>query len=415
MFAVASGLLGCDAGSKNALGAKSPDGVAGAPSTPPEPLREGTPSSVCSFAGPAELPAASADGGIAIAATHPLVSYSGRVDCAAAGGPALGYVGASVHVRFRGTGLDLRLKDHGGGTPESTNYYDISVDGGQPSLLEVSASVEVYPLVTGLADGEHQVELFKRVEAAPGGSSGAGKAEVLGFVLHGSELLPAQLPERRLEFVGDSITCGYGNELETTEPDSFHYTTLNSNGHRAYGAVTAAMLGAQYSAVAYSGRGMSRSFGGGGGQIVPEMYLNSIPEDTAAAAWDPAQYVPDAVIINLGTNDFSTTGVDRALFVANYSEFLGKLRGYYPKAALVAVIGPMLSDYYPPGEMAWTNAQADIKAAVAARTEAGDPNVHYLAFAPQTSPYGEDWHPTLATHQKMAQQLSAKLKEILAW
>lgn len=409
-------LCGCDAGAKNALEPKSPDEMAGvAGGAGGGPLPRGTASSVCSFSTPVELGAESAEGTIAVPATHPHVSYGGRVDCAAAGGPALGHVGSSVHVRFRGTGLDLRLKDYGGGAPETTNYYDVTVDGGEPALLEVSPGQELYPLVSGLSDGEHQLELFKRVEAAPGGSSGAGKAEILGFVLHGSELLPARRPERRLEFVGDSITCGYGNELETTDPDAFHYTTRNSNGHRAYGAVTASLLGAQYSAVAYSGRGISRSFGGGAGQILPDMYLNSIPEDSAAGAWDPAQYVPDAVIINLGTNDFSTTGVDRALFVQNYTDFLATLRGYYPNAALVAAIGPMLSDYYPPGEKAWTNAQADVQTAVAARVQAGDQNVHFLAFSPQTAPYGEDWHPTVATHRKMAEQLSTKLKGLLGW
>jgi lysophospholipase L1-like esterase len=320
-----------------------------------------------------------------------------------------------VHVRFRGTGLDLRLKDYGGGTPETTNYYDVTIDGGEPTLLEVSPGQELYRLVSGLSHGEHQLELFKRVEAAPGGKSGAGKAQILGFVLHGNELLPAKRPERRLEFVGDSITCGYGNELETTNPDAHHYTSRNSNGHLAYGAVTASLLGAQYSAVAYSGRGMSRNFGGGGGQLLPDMYLDSVPEDAAAGRWQPAQYVPDAVIINLGTNDFSTTGVDRALFVHNYTAFLATLRGYYPNAALVAALGPMLSDSYPPGEKAWTNAQADVQRATLARVQAGDQNVHFLAFSPQTAPYGEDWHPTRATHRKMAEQLSTSLKRILGW
>ena len=406
MVGFSSALCCCVVGAKNAREPKSPDAAVS---------MAGSASGVCSFATPVELAAASPDGTIAVPATHPHISYGGRVDCGAAGGPALGYVGGSVHVRFRGTGLDLRLKDYGRGTAQTTNYYDVTVDGGEPTLLEVSPAQELYRLVSGLSDGEHQVELFKRVEAAPGGNSGAGKAEILGFVLHGSELLPAQRPERRLEFVGDSITCGYGNELETSEPDSFHYTSRNSNGHRAYGAVTASLLGAQYLAVAHSGRGVSRNFSGGGGQLLPDMYLNSIPDDAAARAWDPAQYVPDAVIINLGTNDFSTSGIDRALFVQNYTSFLAKLRGYYPNAALVAALGPMLSDYYPPGEKAWTNAQADVQTAVAARVQAGDRNVHFLAFSPQAAPFGEDWHPTLATHRKMAEQLSTKLKAILGW
>jgi lysophospholipase L1-like esterase len=314
-----------------------------------------------------------------------------------------------------GTGLELRLRDHGRGTPQTTNYYDVSVDGAAPLLLEVSAAQQRYTLAADLPQGEHQVELFKRVEAAPGGNLGAGLAEVLGFVLHGTALLPALLPQRRLEFVGDSITCGYGNELETANPANAHYTTRASNGHQAYGALTAALLGAQYSAVAYSGRGVSRNFAGSGGQLLPELYLSSVPENPGASVWRPAQYVPDAVIVNLGTNDFSTPGVDRALFVENYVAFLTTLRSHYPSAALVAAIGPMLDDSYPPGANAWSHAQADVRAAVETRRATGDRNAYVVVFAPQTPPYGEDWHPSVATHRKMAEQLGQMLEGILDW
>lgn len=371
--------------------------------------------SVCKFDGAATLPPPAADGTIAIAPKHPLVSYSGRLDCRAAGGPLLGFVGSSVRLRFVGTGLDLKLKDFGGGTPQTTNYYDVSVDGQPPTLLEVSTKQELYPLAGNLPDGEHQIELFKRVESTPGGSVGAGKGQILGFVLHGRQLLPVSLPTRRLEFIGDSITCGYGNELSTNDPSSAHYTSKGSNGHKAYGALTASLLGAQYMAVAYSGRGISRNYAGSPGPLVPELYLQSVPEEPSASAWDPAQYQPDAVIINLGTNDFSTPGVNRPAFLQGYTSFLGQLRGYYPQAMLVVVIGPMMSDQYPPGENALTAATADIKAALAARAQAGDSRVHIVTLPTQTGPWGEDWHPTIATHEKMAHELSVQLKSIMGW
>jgi lysophospholipase L1-like esterase len=371
--------------------------------------------SVCAFAGETRLMNPAADGSVAVSARHPLLSYGGRVDCNGEDGPTWGFVGASVRVRFYGRGLAVRLKDYGGGTPQTTNFYDVSVDGGVPRLLEVSPSREAYDLAAGLPEGEHEVELFKRVEAAPNGSRGAGKAQLLGFSLRGTRLLPVQRPQRRLEFIGDSITCGYGNELTTEHPEAAHYTTRNSNGHAAYGAISARQLNAQYLAVAYSGRGLSRNFAGGPGELLPQMYLSSVPEDPAATAWVPSQYVPDAVVINLGTNDFSTPGVDREAFMQSYTRFLATLREYYPRAALVAAIGPMLSDFYPPGAEGWTHAQADVRSAVATRQAAGDSNVHLVTFEPQTGPWGEDFHPTAATHLKMASQLAAMLEKTLGW
>jgi lysophospholipase L1-like esterase len=371
--------------------------------------------SVCRFGGSAALPAPSSDGSVTVPATHPLLSYGGRVDCLAPGGPSWGFVGANLRIRFRGTGVSVRLKDFGLGTPQATSFYDVNVDGGAPRLLEVTPQREQYELAAALAPGEHEVELFKRGEASPGGNPGAGKAQLLGVVLHGQQLLAVRRPARRLEFVGDSITCGYGNEASTMTPADVHFTTRGSNAHQAYGAMTAQALGAEYLAVAYSGRGVSRNYAGGGGPLLPDLYLSSVPDDARATAWDPAQYVPDAVIVNLGTNDYSTPGVDRPRFVRAYTEFLARLRGYYPRAALVAALGPMLSDFYPPGEQAWSHAQEDVNAAVAARRAAGDGNLHSVVFEPQTGPWGEDWHPTAATHRKMADQLQAALQKILGW
>lgn len=355
------------------------------------------------------------DGVFFVPPRSPLVVYEGRVDREAEGGPMLGFVGASVHVRFFGRGLTLLLKDFGRGTPQTTNYYDVSVDGGTPRLLAVSPEVDRYDLVDGLPEGEHQVELFKRVEAAPGGVPGAGKAQLLGFLLRGERLLTPTLPERRLEFLGDSITCGYGNELATDDPELEHYTSRRSNGHKAYGAVTAALLSARYSAVAYSGRGISRNYAGEPGTLLPELYSLSVPDEPGASPWEPSRSVPDAVVVNVGTNDFSTPGVDRAAFVRRYDELLSRLRGYYPRALLVAALGPMLNDAYPPGEAAWTNARADVGAAVEARARAGDHHVRVVWFEPQAAPFGEDYHPTAATHAKMAEQLAPLLKSWLGW
>lgn len=386
---------------------------------PPSPSGSSPPrapetSGVCRFERAAPLEP-QPDGTLWVPARSAHLGYGGRVDCAAEAGPMLGFVGASVRIRFVGTGVDLRLRDFGRGTPQTTNYYDVSVDGGAPRLLEASPNREQYELASGLTDAEHTVEVFKRGEAVPAGVVGAGRSQVLGFVVRGSQLLPAPWPERRLEFVGDSITCGYGNELETLSPESEHFTSLRSNGHKAYGAVTAALLGAGYSAVAYSGRGLSRNYAGGSGPLLPELYSSSVPEDATASAWNPAQYVPHAVIVNVGTNDYSTPGVNRAEFVRRYTELLARLRSYYPEALLVAALGPMLNDSYPPGESAWTHARADVRAAVDARVKAGDGRVRVVFFEPQTPPFGEDWHPTAATHAKMAQQLAPLLKSWLRW
>ena len=53
---------------------------------------------------------------------------------------------------------------------------------------------------------------------------------------------------------------------------------------------------------------------------------------------------------------------------------------------------------------AWTSIRADVQEVVDSFVTGGDSNVFYFEFAPQSSPYGEDWHPTVATHEAMARR-----------
>ncbi len=372
--------------------------------------------SVCGFKAAVSLGAPADDGFVDVPPNHPDILYSGRVDCSNPKAPAFAFPGVSIRLRFQGDAIDLRLTDHGTGGATGTNYYDVIIDGAEPVVLQVSPTQEVYPIGRKLGPGEHTVEVFKRVESAPGGQANAGKGELLGFrVLKGSAILPLAARPHRIELIGDSITCGYGNEVSTTTPDDSHYTTHESNADRAWGAVAARALDAEYMAVAYSGRGVSKNFMGGAGDTLPQMYGKSLPDDPAAAPWSVSAWTPEVVVINLGTNDFSAAGTDEAAYRAAYLAFLKTLRGYYPAATFILAAGPMISDYYPAGEMAWTKIQDDLKQIVAARKAEGDAAIASLLFQPQSAPYGEDYHPTVATHQAMADQLVAQIKQLKGW
>ena len=367
-------------------------------------------SGVCGFTEPVTYGAAAADGMIDVPPHDPQIYYVGRIDCRPEG-PAFAFPAVSVRLRFEGDALDLRLRDSGTATAQSTNYYDVSIDGAPPTRLEVTPGDQVYALARDLAGAEHTAEIVKRVES----NGNSGKGQVLGFRLRaGSKLLPVAAKPLRLEFVGDSITCGYGNEISTTTPDNFHYTTLNSNANLAYGAVVARELDAEYVAVAVSGRGVYRNYADGAGDLMPVVYDKALPDDATAPAWDFSRYTPDAVVVNLGTNDFSPPGPDHDAFKAAYSGLLSKIRSHYPSALLLAVVGPMLNDGFPAGVAAWTTIQADVSSLVADLNAQGDSRVHYLALTPQSSPYGEDWHPTVATHERMAQAVAAELTRLLA-
>jgi lysophospholipase L1-like esterase len=353
--------------------------------------------------------------------SDPAIRYVGRVlmkpNSVMVAAPA-----TQIQTTFEGDAIDMRLHDFGLDRPTWTNYYWIIVDG-QASKLKVCQESDVYPLARNLGPGPHSLTIVKRTESSLGGQDSVGRGEFFGLrVRPGSALKPVTKPERLLEFVGDSITCGYGNEVSTTDPDSYPFTSTNEDAWNAYGAVTARALAADYVAIAKSGYGVIRNYEGFSGPVVPTLYEQTLPDDNGSPPWDHSRYVPDVVVVNLGTNDFSP-GIPldqleshRAAFKQAYIDFLSRIRVVHPTASIVAVVGPMLNDSFPEGYAAWTSVQTDVAAAVEARHAANDVDVHYFALEPQQGPYyGEDWHPTIATHQAMSDALVPFIAGVRGW
>ena len=146
------------------------------------------------------------------------------------------------------------------------------------------------------------------------------------------------------------------------------------------------------------------------------LYDRTLPSNDGSS-WDFSGPAPDAVVINLSTNDFVPGVPDQGTFVDAYAGLLAKIRSKYPRAHLFAAVGPMMSDNYPEGQNALSNARSYLQAALAKRTQAGDPNVHFVEFPVQTEDngYGCDYHPSKATHKLMADQLATTVRSTLHW
>ena len=121
----------------------------------------------CGFSSPVTLGAPAADGYVDVPANHPDILYFGRVDCSTPTAPAFAWPGVSIRMQFDGTGVDMMLTDSG--TASEVNYYDVIIDGGMPTDLTMMPGAQTYQLARNLAAGTHTVEVFKRIESAPGG------------------------------------------------------------------------------------------------------------------------------------------------------------------------------------------------------------------------------------------------------
>ncbi|HTJ45709.1 MAG TPA: SGNH/GDSL hydrolase family protein [Kofleriaceae bacterium] len=305
--------------------------------------------------------------------------------------------GSTIATRIDGTSITVKLDDTG------QNRFEVWIDGALAPPIVGQQGPHEYTIASGLAAGPHDVVIERRTETF------FGVTQYLGFP--GATFVATPGPSRWIEFVGDSITCGYG-VLGPDESSCFSNDTEAES--RGWASLAARALGAAHSTIAYSGKGVIRNNGGEPGELMPALYERTIVEEDAT--WDFAQYTPDVVVVDLGTNDFSI-GDPGAPFVTAYEAFLAGIRARYPSAWLVVAQSPMLSDGYPQGAMQRTKAAAYFQQIVADRANAGDARVVYADIAEQQASdgYGCDYHPSATTHMKMAAALETTIKSVTGW
>lgn len=325
---------------------------------------------------------------------EPAVRFIGRV--ARDGETAtFAWSGTGIVAAFTGTTVSVQLDDSG------SNQFTVLVDGELQPLLDAQAGSHVYPVASGLAAGRHEVEIYRRTEANQGETTFEG----FDFGADGQLAAPPTPKSRRLEIVGDSITCGYGNEGADT---SCGFSPETENHYLTYGAIAARALDAELSTVAWSGKGVVYNYDTDTNSPMPTLYKRVLPND-AGSEWD-FSVKPDAVVINLGTNDFSTDGdPSTEQFRDAYVGLVGQIREGAPDAFILCTVGNMLTG------ADLDAARAGIHAAVDALTTAGDAKIAAWDMDVPNDDPGCDWHPNLATHELMADALVAELSEHLGW
>lgn len=260
--------------------------------------------------------------------------------------------------------------------------------------------------------GEHTICCLKLSEAQRG-QSAISFLETDGFFLDApSEKKPL------LEFVGDSITCGYGNEAQSRDD---HFKPEEENGWETYAMRAARELNASWQCVSVSGISVAldpQGFSFPGMECMEALYpfTDAIGQERQSIqspeAWDFAAHPTDAVILNLGTNDVNAykmaKDLDKArvFFHAHYRAFIETLRRCNPKAFILCTLGPL--DYYLYDEI------RDIVATY--QRDTGDERIRCFKFGAVrqwSEGYGADGHPSLKTHERMGHELASQLKDIL--
>jgi lysophospholipase L1-like esterase len=339
--------------------------------------------------------------GTIVKPTDKNIQYIGRICFQNPERPRFTFPGTQINACFTGTSLKLWAKPKSG-------YFMAQIDQSEPFKVALMGERDsVITIAAALPQGCHTVRLMYVIEGYE------LKPDFRGFILDtGSTLLPPPaLPERTIEFIGNSITCGYGNEAMVAS-DPFEYET--ENHYLTYAQLTCRALEARAHVVARSGIGVYRSYDGPKAGT-PDNVMTTEYEYTnlydRSERWDFSRFQPQLVCINLGTNDLSTNNYDTALLKAAYQRFLKQVRSHNPKAKIVFLCGSMLNG------KELEIARTILNEVTEEAHQRGDKDVYRFDFTPQTGElgYGASWHPSLKQHEKMAAELTTFLRKLMKW
>ncbi len=323
-----------------------------------------------------------------------------------------GLSGSGISFKFKGTKCEIEIGgDHIALTDDynSKARFAILVNGYRVIDDMVTYTEKTYSVIDSDSEVTCVITVIKLSEAAMSALS-INNISVCG------EIKPEDNKDKFIEFIGDSITCGYGVD---DEDENHNFSTSTEDMTKAYAYRTAKALNVDYSMVSYSGYGIISGYTGDGvrneNELVPPYYEKLAftygafgDKKPQELSWDFTVRQPDLIVMNLGTNDDSFCLEDeerRTEYCEKYVDFLKVVRKNNPSAKIVCSLGIMTDRLCPYVE----------KVAEEYINQTGDANITTFRFAVQIPEDGlaANYHPTSATHKKAAASLTAFLKTLL--
>lgn len=282
-----------------------------------------------------------------IPASDPGFTYIGRFEELPDGTKAFDWEGSSVYLTVQNASYIAMNMNSTGTTGRFITYIYENADLGSPMPAsnvwvgpQAGPESQTYTIVSSMGrDVVYTVRIFLDNEPSFTGASPTAFFQFAGIQTDGS-LLPPPTFARHIEIVGDSITVGYGSNgggpCAVNAVSSSHWVDYSQQLCRNFSAAC--------STVAWSGKGMYQNCCDAGTKM-PQYYLQTRGGEANTSSWNFTGFTPDAMIINLGTNDFGhdSGAAWEAAFSQTYADFVANATTRYgkPKLPIFVAQGPM--------------------------------------------------------------------------
>eukprot|EP00833_Pecoramyces_ruminatium_P017477 jgi/Orpsp1_1/1191509/evm.model.d7180000086464.1 len=335
----------------------------------------------------------------------------------------IGLTDAGIEYKFKGKTTTIKV------TADTTSYGEenparikIFADGADYIDTIITEKISNFT-VNFNNNKEHTVKFIKLSEAE------RGSIRINEIKTDAKKITPAPQAAKKIEFIGDSITCAYGVDVDASIDGQFSSRT--EDGTKSYAYKTAQKFHADYSMVSYSGFAILSCFAFTGERFteaaLPQYYdklgysfePNVFDDGTYQlqnTLWNQQDFIPDLVVINLGTNDNSYFGSideskvpeEKLAFIEEYEKFLAQIREVYPKAEILCVLGMMGQEVFQEIEQAVEGYSA----------KTGDTHVKTFLMNVQNSDangLGIDGHPSAQSHVDATYELVGEIERLYGW
>jgi lysophospholipase L1-like esterase len=336
--------------------------------------------------------------------SNALFLHSGRVELLEGNKVILISAAASVSFDFKGDSCSVLLQS----LADHQNYVALELDNQYLGRVRIEkGEVKSFPITVIEKGKTHHLSIYKATEATNGGVLFVGTT---AKVIEGSSVTN----KKKIELIGDSITCGFGNDASTIPCGSGDWFDQH-NAYWAYGPILSRTLNIDYVLSSVSGYGIYRNWNDEHLEepIIPDVYENLYLDTDSSKPYDFA-FQPDLVSICLGTNDLSDGDgkkprllFNEEKFVSNYIEFIKTVYKHAPKTRIVLLNSPMVS-----GERNVILVNCLKKVIQAFENDKVHQPIALFEFQPMT-PKGCNTHPDIADDKVMANQLIPYFKKLL--
>lgn len=312
------------------------------------------------------------------------VNIFGRTYKSSGDSLAMDHVTTGIELAFCGSYLKANL------TVNKEIYINIYVDGTLTAKrTKLTPTTETYYLAQNLSSTIHKVRIVKSSELFD------GQIKLKSF----DAISFARIPEKsnfKIEFIGDSITAGYGALASNGMARSIE----NSDGASSYAYQTALNLNADYSVVAVEGI-CAKVNHWRSDWTMYDLYTRVSGIRTTDYAFD---FNPNVVVINLGTNESSYvseayTPSYKNQYRADLKSFISLVREKNPNAYIIYAYGMMETDYF---------IETEIKGAI---SELKDSKIVYKNFKADTN--GASMHPYKVAQKDWGVELAQFIENLV--